>query len=517
MYHILIADDESIIRQGLKYIIDWESFGFSIIGEASNGLEALEIMKSKSPDLVLLDIRMPKLSGLEVVREARKAGFQGKVIILSGYSDFNYAREAIAQGVQYYLTKPIEEDELEKIIIDMSKQLQEEARKKQILDNYLEKAKENILKDLFHNTFNEVYYNPEDLNMVAATYQVVIYEKYSHNVDAPSYSFADLLRVTNKGNNSFDSVEMDQKHIVLLKGDYARLRFQDFLSRYERMLKPQKGSLLDSIFLVYGRPVETLTDIHLSYEDASYLMERRFFCSESQHTLGYEELLHLDTKALPLSHELCSEYSVKFVDYIQAFNKNQIEDTLSELQEKLYRSNVSPTEIKRFLTDMYLMVKEQVYHLYSKSEIPFLPNRTIIEQITAKFYLYEIMDLFQAQCNMMLHSIGDTSREHVIDSIVHYIKHNYMENMKLETIAPLFGYNSSYLGKIFNKKIGMNFNAYVDTVRVEESKKLLEHGNLKVYEIAAQVGYQNVDYFHMKFKKYMNMSPAEYRKKMKSE
>ena len=219
MYHILIADDESIIRQGLKYIIDWESYGFSIIGEASNGLEALDIMKSKSPDLVLLDIRMPKLSGLEVVREARKAGFQGKVIILSGFSDFNYAKEAIAQGVQYYLTKPIEEEELEKIVVDMANQLKEEKRKKQVLDNYLEKAKTNILKDLFHNTFNEVSYNLEDLNMTADSYQVVIYEKYSHNIEDISYNFADLLRVTNKSNNSFDSMELDQKQIVLLKGN----------------------------------------------------------------------------------------------------------------------------------------------------------------------------------------------------------------------------------------------------------------------------------------------------------
>lgn len=516
MYHILIADDESIIRQGLKYIIDWESYGFSIIGEASNGLEALDIMKSKSPDLVLLDIRMPKLSGLEVVREARKAGFQGKVIILSGFSDFNYAKEAIAQGVQYYLTKPIEEEELEKIVVDMANQLKEEKRKKQVLDNYLEKAKTNILKDLFHNTFNEVSYNLEDLNMTADSYQVVIYEKYSHNIEDISYNFADLLRVTNKSNNSFDSMELDQKQIVLLKGNYARLRFQDFLSRYERVLKPQKGSPLDSIFLVYGRPVEILSDIHFSYEDACYLMERRFFCEESQHTLGYEELLHFPVESFLLTHEICRQYSEKLVNYIQAFNKNLLEDTLEELKDKLYHSNNSPDEIKRFLTDLYLMVKEHVYHLYSKSDIPFLPNGTIIEQIDAKFYLYEIMDLLLEQCNMIVHSIGNTSREHVIDSIVHYIKHNYMENMKLETIAPLFGYNSSYLGKIFNKKMDMSFNSYVDTVRVDEARKLLEHSALKVYEIAAQVGYQNVDYFHMKFKKYMNMSPAEYRKKMKS-
>lgn len=512
MYTILIVDDESIIRQGLKCIIDWEEYGFSIIGEAANGEDALERILSDSPDLVLLDIRMPRLSGLEVVKQARYNGFRGKVIILSGYSDFNYAKEAITHGVQYYLTKPIEEDELIKIVSDMSRQIGEERRQKQVLGNYLEKAKENILKDLFYNRFEDKNYNLDDFNISANTYQVIIYEKYSHKENDISYSFSELLRVTNNKNHSFDLIDMDQKQIILLKGDYAEARFQDFLSRYNRTMKPQKGSPLDSIFIAYGRCVENLHDIHLSFEDACRLLERRFFCEKRQHTLGYEELLDLPDDAFELSDSVRQKYCDTLVNYIQAFNKNLIADTLAQLRENLYHSCSKPSQIKLFLTDLYLLMKEKIYHLYSKNNIPFLSNGTIIDAIDSKYYLYEIMSLFQEQCDMIIRSIGDTSRDNIIDSIVHYIKHNYMNNIKLETIAPLFGYNSSYLGKIFNKKMGTSFNSYVDSVRIEESKKLLEHESLKVYEIAERVGYQNVDYFHMKFKKYMGMSPAEYRK-----
>lgn len=516
MYTILIADDESIIRQGLQYIINWEEYGFSIIAEASNGEEALNIILTKSPDLVLLDIRMPKLSGLEVVREAKGQGYQGKVIILSGFSDFNYAKEAITQGVKYYLTKPIEEDELIQIVQDMKEELESEQRQKQVLDNYLEKAKENILKDLFHNTFMPANYNLSDLNMAASIYQVIIYEKYSHRNKDVSFSFEDLLRVTNKKNNSFDSIDLENKQIILLKGDYAHVRFQDFLSRYEGTMKPQEGSPLDSIFVAYGRCVNTLEDIHLSYEDACSLLKRRFFCIQRQHTLGYEELIRLPRSQFILDNALLQEISNSLVNYIQAFHKHQVEDFLMELNQKLYHSTNTPEQIKRFLTDLYLMMKEKIYHLYNKSDIPFLPNGTIIEEIYKKYYLYEIMELFQSQCEMIIRSIDNTSRENIIDSIVHYIRHNYMNNIKLETIAPLFGYNSSYLGKIFNKKMGTSFNSYVDAVRIDESKKLLEHEPLKVYEIAERVGYQNVDYFHMKFKKYMHMSPAEYRKKVRN-
>lgn len=113
---------------------------------------------------------------------------------------------------------------------------------------------------------------------------------------------------------------------------------------------------------------------------------------------------------------------------------------------------------------------------------------------------------------MWTHSVGYSSGENVMDEVLYYIHHNYRENLKLENIAPLFGYSSSYLGKVFNKKLGVNFNSYVDQVRIDEAKKLLEQDTLKVYEIAEQVGYSNVDYFHKKFKKYVGTSPAEYRK-----
>ncbi len=515
MHTILIADDESIIRQGLKCIIDWEEYGFTICGEASNGEDALHFIRNQKPDVVLLDIRMPKLSGLEVVKQARQEGYQGKVIILSGFSDFNYAKEAIVYGVQYYLTKPIEEDELMKIASDTSKLLTKEKHEKQIFHNYLEKAKENVLKDLLYGTLDKKKFNLHDFNMISNIYQVVIYEKYSHNELDISYSFAELLRVTNSKNNSFDSVCFNEKQIIILKGDSAQARFQDFLSRYDKKMKPQKGSPLDSIFIAYGRCVNEIDEVHLSFQDAVRLLERRFFCAKRQHTLGYQELDTISMEPFELSDEVRQSYSDTLVNYIQAFNKNLVADTLAELQDKLYHSNKEPSQIKLFLIDLYLIMKEKIYHLYSKNQIPFLSNGTIIDAINEKHYLYEIIQLFQEQCEMIIGSIGDTSRNNIIDSIVHYIKHNYMGNIKLETLAPLFGYNSSYLGKIFNKRIGVSFNAYVDSVRIEESKKLLEHESLKVYEIAERVGYQNVDYFHMKFKKYTNMSPAEYRKKVR--
>ena len=116
MNTVFIVDDESTIRQGLKCIIEWDKLGFEIIGEAANGKDALTFILQNNPDVVMLDIRIPKLSGLEVAEQARQKGYQGKIIILSGFSDFKYAQEAIRHGVEYYLTKPIDEDELTETI-----------------------------------------------------------------------------------------------------------------------------------------------------------------------------------------------------------------------------------------------------------------------------------------------------------------------------------------------------------------------------------------------------------------
>ncbi len=135
--------------------------------------------------------------------------------------------------------------------------------------------------------------------------------------------------------------------------------------------------------------------------------------------------------------------------------------------------------------------------------------------IQNKSYLFEVTQFMGEQFEMIMRCTGSYSRESVVEDIINYIDHNYMENLRLEFIALLFGYNSSYLGKIFKQKTGHSFNTYLDMVRIENAKRLLAQGNLKVYEIAKKVGYTSADYLHIKFRKYMGETPAEYRRKVR--
>ncbi len=517
MYKVFIVDDESLIRDGLKCIMDWEEIGFTICGEAANGEDALESILSQSPDLVLMDIRMPKLQGLDVVRISRERGFCGKFIIISGYSDFKYAQEAIRYGVESYLTKPIDEDELSETVTKIKADLDAQSKASDHIDLFRQKAKDSILHDLITDPAEGAHQltkqDMEELELEADIYQIVIYENFNQIPNAVTYSFADLLKVTNRSDHTFNHFYEDQMNIILLKGQYALNRFNDFLDHYNGDRPPQKDSPMDTLFLAYGRPVVDVNEVYLSYQDALALIRRRFFCIQGQHTLGYEELPDIKSSVYELQQDKLEDYTQSLVGYLQTFNRKNVVETLSALEEYLYNVKSDISEVKLFLTDLYLRIKEQINLLYSNNNIPFSSNSTVIEFIDKKHYLYEIVQFLSEQFEMVMNATGNPSRNSVLDDILYYIDHNYQNNIKLETIAPLFGYNSAYLGKIFHKTVGESFNSYIDHMRINHSKSLLLQGTYKVYEIAEMVGYRNVDYFHKKFRKYVGESPAEFRKK----
>ncbi|RDU23807.1 response regulator [Anaerosacchariphilus polymeriproducens] len=512
MYTVLIADDEKVIREGLSCIINWTDYGFTICGEASNGEETLNLILKKQPNLVLLDINMPKLYGINVIKLARDRGYQGKFIILSGYSDFKYAQSAIKLGVNEYLTKPIDEDELSRSIESIKTTLISEAQNLENIFQYKQKAKNTILHELITESSSLSLNDIQYIHLYADKYQILLYENYSYKFRDVSYDFADILRLTNTS-NLFDYFIEDNMNVILLKGDVALKKFNRFLEHYDRI--PQKGSPLDSIFIAYGRPVNHIFDISISYKEAAALIKRRFFCKKGQHTLGFPDFPAIETKNIMITREIIEEYAFELADYIQCFNRQKVNDSLIHLENHLYNVRNNISETKLFLADLYLLIKERINRLYSNIQIPFPTNSEIIQLIQSKFYLYEIIQFYSSQFEMIMNALGAYSRNSILEDILYYIEHNFHNHIKLETIAPLFGYNSAYLGKLIHKTVGKNFNSYLDEIRIEHSKKLLSQQELKVYEIAECIGYNNVDYFHKKFKKYVGMSPAEYRKSMK--
>ena len=557
MYKVLIADDEKIIRMGLRSIIDWEEYGYTIVGEASNGSEVQRAIEEYAPDLTLIDIRMPKINGLDAIKNARESGFNGRFIVLSGYSDFEYAQAAIECGVTSYLTKPVDTDKLIDLLGRIKEELDNEAEAKHSKDDFMSKARKQLLRGLLTGELKLSESEKDDLSLNHKSYQVIFCEKYSLNVADQSYNLSDLLRVTNQNENEIENISLDGRNVILLKGSHPIEKLNLMLEKYNGDFPPEKNSPLDSIFIACGSVVSHADDISRSYNEALRMLLHRFFCDKNQHTMQYSDYPddiqptendhstgtdrisddmtdsrnphkdstgqsgqsdagdHMDqseSSKQKLRENMINEYSNILVNNIQVFNRNKIAETLKKLQTELYSAPLSIREEKDLLVDIYLRIKEKLMVLFSQTEIPFIANSEALSFIMNSHYLYEIVLFLTEQFDMVMTSIGYSSRDSIIDDVIYYIEHNYQSNITLENIAPLFGYNSSYLGKIFSKKLGTNFNSYLDSVRIDHAKDILLGSKIQVYKVAEMVGYKNVDYFHIKFKKNTGISPAEFRK-----
>ncbi len=512
MDSLYIADDEKIIRDGLKCIVDWESLGYEICGEGKNGDEALSDILEKRPAITMMDIRMPGMSGLEVIKNAREGGYTGKFIILSGFSNFDYAREAMKYDVNYYLTKPIDEDELIKTVREITARIREE-RSAEVHNEVLRtKSKKEIILDIVLEKEDIFSLDMSTLGLQANKYQIVAYENFDKNESSVPYQFADLFQAANKGDELFEHFDYRNEEYLLLKGGLAIEKMKRFISHYDE--EPEKGSPLDTLFIAYGQQVDSLAELSRSFDQARALILRRFFCTQGQHVYGYDDLPTVQNHLTAFDKKLVDSYSKCFTGYLQAFNRRKVAEALYELEEYLFHVNAEIMDVKIFMTDLYLQIKDSITHNFPLADIPFKTNTEIIGFISTRNYLYEIIVCLSQTFEMIMSSTGNSNRDSVMDDILYYIEHNYHSNLKLEMIATLFGYNSSYLGKVFTKTTGSSFNTYVDEVRVKKALELLKQKDLKVYEIAENVGYRNVDYFHKKFRKYVGQSPAEYRKSL---
>ena len=493
MRSLYIADDEKAIRDGIKLLVDWKSLGYEICGETGSGTEAAADILRLDPDLVLMDIRMPGLSGLDAIKRLTEEGFEGHFIILSGYSDFKYAQEAMKYNVRHYLTKPIDEDELSAAVREISGMLDDEAGARS-RDLFLRnKSKKEIISDILSHNIDFKLLSAADPGLSADKYQIIAYENFNMSDSELPYRFSELFNAA--GSRSSASVHLVYRghDILLLLGDSGVERFKRFLEHYES--EPEQGSPLDRIFVAYGCVVDTLAEIPESYAQAEELLSRRFFCVQGQHVLGFDDLPSVQNNLENLENSRIDGYTAEITDYLQTFNRRKVAEVLYSIEEYLYRVNADISAVKLFLTDLYLRIKDTMTHRYSTLTLPFASNAEIISFINSQNYLYEIIIYFSNRFEELMNSMGNSSRDSVIDDILYYIDHNYNTNLKLEMIASLFGYNSSYLGKIFTKTVGESFNTYVDRIRIDHAIKMLSDEKLRVYEIAEKVGYRNVDYF----------------------
>lgn len=506
MLKVLIIDDEPYVREGLKYIIDWKENGFEICGEASNGDEGYERILELNPDIILLDIQMPGKQGLDILKDIKNQGINGKFIIVSGYSNFDYAKKAIKYGVKDYLLKPIDEDELLEIVLKLKKEIEEDKKSK----NYLEKNKaalrQYLLGQLILNKeINE--YEDEDINREInsiGTFQVALISNSSNQ-----YNFDNILKIEEliieniDEKENIDVIKLEDK-IALVIGNINSSYARKLLNKIKKKLDKELGS---NNFIALGEEVQDIKELYSSYRSAKKLTNNKFLFSN----LEVASTLQIDMKNIDLNVDekyiLKNAYTYLEIGQIDKFNE-YVSLLKALIRSKWYKENEIKVLITKSLMDFSDKLKKDYSFLFKNKNI----CEEIIDEIYKKDSLEEVIDIFINGLTVISKEISINSNNSSIKRIVKYVETNYYKDLKLETLAEIFNYNSAYLGKIFKNYTGVSFNTYLDKRRIDEGKKLLLEKNLKVYEVCELIGYKNIDYFHSKFKKYVGVSPLNYKK-----
>lgn len=509
MLKVLIADDEPYVREGIKNIVPWKEVGFYICGEGMDGDDTYKKICDLNPDLVLIDIKMPGKLGLEVIKESVENGFKGKFVIISGYSDFEYAKVAIKYGVKSYLLKPIDEDELYDIAINLKKEIEEEKNKLEKLERQRSYANEYSLVQLMLG-------KPID-NYI----ELVSYLKYSNYVVALALNYDEKTKNENlvelenfirnkvRNSNNIEVCKVKNK-VAILFCDVNNSHVINILNNINRDISK---CLNGNMFLTVGNEVDRLDKIILSYNNANKLMKERFlFLDEniiSQKRIDEVAEKKYQFEAEDIINRICT--------YVEIGETDKIKQMLNELKEYIKSKFYTEEQIKVLVTKTCLEFYEKIKRDYQLDKDLVIDNELIIKDIYNSESLKEIVVVLEKKLIKLSQIISINTSDKSIKRVVKYINKNYYTDLKLELLSEVFNYNSAYLGKVFKSHTGMSFNTYLDTIRIEQAKKLLMEDKLKVYQVCEKVGYKNIDYFHSKFKKYVGVSPLNYKKMVESE
>lgn len=498
MLDVLIIDDEPNVRQGLKVIVPWEENGFKICGESGDADEGLQKILCLKPDIVLIDIKMPGKLGTDVIRDARKSGFNGKFIIVSGYSNFEYAKDAIKYGVKSYILKPIDEDELMEVLLELSKEIKSEQKLKYDKDL----IKEVNLRKLILNEISDV----DESYLKYNSFQIALIsvDNYSKDDDKILELEKIAKNILKNYSDQIDIVLINTYLAILLK-DFNSMRVLKTLTDFKKKLY---DNINDDIFITIGNRVNNVKLIYKSYNSARDLIKNKFLYKEKG--ILSNRIIEDDFKRISNVTEINPE---RIYSYVEINDIENLTFSLKNMGYYMKQMEYSEKKIKIIATKLSLELKETLIKDYELPDDTLPSKDEILEEIYSKTSLNDIIECLTTNFTDMSKKIISKSSGSVIKRIIDYMNKNYYKDLKLETLSEIFNYNSAYLGKLFKNETGENFNAFLDKIRIQKAKYLLVEKDLKVYKVCEAVGYKNLDYFHSKFKKYVGTSPLNYKKK----
>ncbi|QDY85367.1 response regulator transcription factor [Paenibacillus polymyxa] len=514
MIKVVIVDDEPKLRQGLQTLIPWESLGCIVTATAANGKEALGVIEEKAPDVVIVDIRMPVMDGLQLIEHLRSGGHHMHFMILSGYADFEYAKQAIKYGVFGYLLKPVDIDEMSSSL----KQIRERIEEERLQEEW--RKREVINRDLYLHSLLVPQGKTEDPAKLRskAIEADLLWTSYEVVVVYPRVSEVDRSDIAYQLSNGLKAkIEGQMMGLVTVILPYTVLLLNTPLRGRERreILHNEIRNAADNVRFAAatGGAVSAPEDICKSFFKAQEAVKQSFF-SEKDRLLGPYPFFSLALDSLRLSadkaEETMEEFIFRLYYSLEVGNQAAILPILNDAAACFLKQGQDEKSIK----ESFFFLSNAIIHKLTAGFCIELKETEEVSRFLNGIYQHDhIHDLLEETHRFLLTLAQDSDsrgKEQEFKKMIDFIHKHYADNLRLEALAGLLNYSTAYLGQLFKNKTGEYFNTYLDRVRIQKAKELLGQG-MKVYEVAESVGYTSVNYFYSKFKRYEGRSPSEYR------
>lgn len=523
-WKVLVADDEPVILAGIRKFVEQSAIGCDVIGEAVDGAEALRLLRKLRPDIVISDIQMPKGTGLDMIKEARKENLAVQFIFISGYQEFEYVKEALRYDAVDYLLKPVGRKELDKAIEKAACQLADQSAinvlkdKKSPLQSFFEKINQenDYSEEENYHRFQDWGIEEQEGNW----FQGIAFLMNAQETGERGYAQLELMRFV-----IYDKIqqalEKDKKGFLTMKDEsgchfmlsaHTQQLLGETCDQMIQMKEQLEEEYAVELYTGIGEAVEGSRNLVHAYKTAQFALSLYYFenrnviiyshihkdfdCSFEEYYIAEDELL----KAIVLHQDDYRTKCLKVLDMIYNLhfgNRNAAKNRMFMLLENIYTKMAE----YHFSTDED---QSKMETLGRKIEGGY--NFEEAKQAVLKYIDYFYQRGLECSANR--------DRAEMI-RVKEYIREHYAEDISLNALADMAGMTPQYLSALFKRDIGKNYMAYLTEVRMDEAHKLLMGTNMMTYEIAERVGYRTVRRFVETFKKKYGTSPMEYKKQHK--
>ncbi|TVX99835.1 response regulator transcription factor [Cohnella terricola] len=533
MIKLMVVDDEVVIRKGIRTSIDWLALNVEIVGEARNGKQALELVQQLKPDIVLTDIRMPYIDGLELAQQLKQHFPHIKIIILSGYDDFNYARTALKIGVTEYLMKPVGAEELTALVTRIGGEIAQEKlqNEKELNDQLLMRESfpyiqrkwlnrllkgETRINDALLDKANQLR-----ISLEGPEYAVVVVDvdDFRLNTEHAPDREKELIHysINNIVEEVFSSVfqctacqsDFDNINVLLNANMHNKHRILECCQEAQRCIARYMKL---SVTIGLGQYVSDLADVHESYRQAVYAMQCKVYRGKGQ-IIAYREV-ESELQGGSAQHAILSpsEDEKELLEYLSTMDKAKVDQLLDNRFRQFAQSYVSYENIKSISLKWVILA---IAHL---EQMGIDLNKQSLLNPYTEIEKYETTDDIRRWLGgvfaVFIDSI-DTYKnvryKNIVAAAIKYIHEHYSEEIRVEDISAQVFVTPNYFSRVFKEETGQHFTEWLNKYRVEKAKILLKDVSAKIYEVADRVGYNDYKYFTHIFKKATGLTPKEYR------